>query len=265
MLKIFLKIITFVALILFFAKIVNFNICLLKNTGIMTRETLIVLIEKEINELQTLTKGFSEMPEFPKSLLDLAVAKADNLRECLLKLPEATQPVASAVIEKVVESAPVMEPVQEIQQTETTVDTFSVVETSVETQDSEISEVVTEQVSQVTSVVTEHATPHIVGETIQKAATVSDSLSKSDESLGSTIAKQPINDIKQAISIADRFRFQRELFGGNGEKMNQVLGELNELDTLEKAQAYIAKHFMWAVDNENVADFMMLLQRRYSN
>ena len=265
MFKIVSKSSIFVALILLLAKIVKFNICLLKNTGIMTRETLIVLIEKEINELQTLTKGFSEMPELPKSLLDLAVSKADNLRECLLQLPEATQPLASAVIEKVVDSTPIIEPVQEKQKVETTIDTCSVVETSIEIKDSEISEVVVEQVSQVTSVVTEHATPHIVGETIHKSETVSDSLLKSDESLGATIAKQPINDIKQAISIADRFRFQRELFGGNGEKMNQVLSELNQLDTLEKAQAYIAKQFTWVADNDNVTDFMMLLQRRYSN
>ena len=64
MFKIVSKSSIFVALILLLAKIVKFNICLLKITGIMTRETLIVLIEKEINELQTLTKGFSEMPEF---------------------------------------------------------------------------------------------------------------------------------------------------------------------------------------------------------
>lgn len=231
----------------------------------MTRETLIVLIEKEINELQTLTKGFSEMPEFPKPLLDLAVAKTDNLRECLLNLPKATLPVVEAVVEKKPEPTPEVAKVEEKPQPKTVVETVVVTETTTDLTQTEETEVVEKQVEQVTSVVTEKTTQHIVAETIHKTATLSDSLLKSDDSLGSTIAKQPINDIKQAISIADRFRFQRELFDGNGEKMNQVLSDLNQLDTLEKAQDYVAKHFKWVADDDNVVDFMMLLQRRYNN
>ena len=231
----------------------------------MTRETLIVLIEKEINELQTLTKGFSEMPEFPKTLLDLAVAKADNLRECLLNLPKATLPVVEVIVEKKPEPTPEVAKVEEKPQPEAVLETVVVTEATTEITQSEETAVVEEHVEHVTSVVTEQTTQHIVAETIHKTATVSDSLLKSDESLGSTIAKQPIQDIKQAISIADRFRFQRELFDGNGEKMNQVLSDLNQLDTLEKAQTYLAKHFKWVADDDNVVDFMTLLQRRYTN
>lgn len=264
MFKIVSKSSIFVALILLHAKIVKFNISLLKITGIMTRETLIVLIEKEINELQTLTKGFSEMPEFPKTLLDLAVAKTDNLRECLLNLPKATLPVVEAVVEKKPEPIPEVAKVEEKPQPETVVETVMVTETTTELTQTEETEVVEKHAEHVTSVVTEQ-TQHIVAETIHKTATVSDTLLKSDNSLGSTIAKQPINDIKQAISIADRFRFQRELFDGNGEKMNQVLSDLNQFDTLEKAQDYLAKHVKWVADDDNVVDFMMLLQRRYNN
>lgn len=232
----------------------------------MTRETLIVLIEKEINELQTLTKGFSEMPEFPKSLLDLAVAKTDNLRDCLLKLPQSTQPTReekaaqkkAEPISKVAKKDEQPEPAEVIE--EPVVVTETVVE---ESQPKE--EVAIKAEEEVKAVVVEQTATHIVAETIQKGATVSDSLLKSDDSVGSTIAKQPIADIKQAISIADRFRFQRELFGGNGEKMNQVLSDLNQLDTLEKAQDYLSKQFNWVTDDENVIDFMTLLQRRYNN
>ena len=230
----------------------------------MTRETLIVLIEKELNELQTLTKGFSEMTEFPKSLLSLAIAKADNVRTCLEQLPDAELPTVKMVVAEVVEETPVTEVVEPKTEIKTTVDILSNVESAVEIPTLDVVEVLEEEVSSVTSVTTEHTTRHTFAETIQKPTTLSDSL-LIDDSLGSTIAKQPIHDIKQAISIADRFRFQRELFDGNGEKMNHVLSDLNELDTLEKAQTYIAKHFAWAADDVNVVDFMLLLQRRYSN
>lgn len=231
----------------------------------MTRETLIVLIEKELNELQTLTKGFSEMTEFPKSLLSLAIAKADNVRTCLEQLPDAEQPTVKMVVAEVVEATPVTEVVEQKTEIKTPEKIPDNVESAVEIPTLDVVEVLEEEVSSVTSVTTEHTTRHTVAEAIHKQTTVSDSLLKSDDSLGSTIAKQPIHDIKQAISIADRFRFQRELFDGNGEKMNHVLSDLNELDTLEKAQTYIAKHFAWAADDVNVVDFMLLLQRRYSN
>lgn len=47
--------------------------------------------------------------------------------------------------------------------------------------------------------------------------------------------------------------------------MIQVLSDLNQLDTLDKAQDYLAKHFKWVADDDNVVDFMTLLQRRYTN
>ena len=233
----------------------------------MTRETLIVLIEKELNELQTLTKGFSEMTEFPKSLLELAISKANNVRECLVQLPEAAKPKVKVAVAEVIESLPVavQQVVEEKAEATANIEIPTIVETPVEIQKPEIVEIVEEKVLSVKTVTTDQSTTHTFAETIQKSTTLSDSLLKSDESVGSNIAKQPINDIKQAISIADRFRFQRELFDGNGEKMNQVLSDLNELDTLEKAQNYIGKHFTWTADDTNVVDFMQLLQRRYSN
>ena len=38
-----------------------------------------------------------------------------------------------------------------------------------------------------------------------------------------------VEDIRQAISLGDRFLFQRELFAGNGELMQKTLDEINSL------------------------------------
>ena len=54
-----------------------------------------------------------------------------------------------------------------------------------------------------------------------------------------------VEDIRQAISLGDRFLFQRELFAGNGELMQKTLDEINDLDSLSEAMEYIADTFEW--------------------
>ncbi|HPB84649.1 MAG TPA: hypothetical protein PLR63_02555, partial [Paludibacteraceae bacterium] len=61
----------------------------------MTKETLIILIEKEITEIISLTKGFAELDTFPKPLMEMALEKSKNLTKCLdqlAKLKEKPQP-----------------------------------------------------------------------------------------------------------------------------------------------------------------------------
>jgi hypothetical protein len=48
-----------------------------------------------------------------------------------------------------------------------------------------------------------------------------------------------VEDIRQAISLGDRFLFQRELFAGNGELMQKTLDEINTLSSLSEAMDYV--------------------------
>lgn len=73
----------------------------------------------------------------------------------------------------------------------------------------------------------------------------------------------PVKDIRQAISLGDRFLFQRELFAGNGEKMQKTLDDLNALDTLDEALEYIRSHFDWDKDATAVQLFENVLRRRF--
>ena len=88
-------------------------------------------------------------------------------------------------------------------------------------------------------------------------------LSKADNSISSTLANKKIDDIKQAINIGDRFRFQRELFRGNGEDMNKTLTYINLLITQEEALSFLQSKYGWASDNETVEDFYQLVRRRF--
>ena len=74
----------------------------------------------------------------------------------------------------------------------------------------------------------------------------------------------PVADIRQAISLGDRFLFQRELFGGNGELMQKTLDALNSLSSLQQAVDYTAEHFSWDKDSAAAELFMNVLRRRFS-
>ena len=115
-----------------------------------------------------------------------------------------------------------------------------------------------------TTVVTEETKRTIIGERIINPTVSRNEVhQKADNSLSATLANKKVDDIKQAISIGDRFRFQRELFRGNGEEMNKTLTYLNQLATLKEAQAFLQSKYNWAADSEAAEDFYQILKRKY--
>ncbi len=73
----------------------------------------------------------------------------------------------------------------------------------------------------------------------------------------------PVADIRKAISLGDRFLFQRELFAGNGELMTKTIEKLNGLSSLEEAMEYITKHFNWDNESQAYELFVNILKRRF--
>ena len=103
-----------------------------------------------------------------------------------------------------------------------------------------------------------------LADSIETTESLADKLAKgADDTLASAINNKKIIDLKASITLGDRFRFQRELFGGNGEKMNKAITDFNSFESMDQAQDYIAKNFEWPLDNDAVSDFIQLLQRRY--
>lgn len=77
------------------------------------------------------------------------------------------------------------------------------------------------------------------------------------------LAKQSLSDFRKALNLNDRFRFRRELFAGDEQKMNQVLSDLNDLHSYEDSIKYLNERLKWNVDDPSVADFLKLLEKRY--
>ena len=99
------------------------------------------------------------------------------------------------------------------------------------------------------------------------AASVSsrnDSLGNGDnEGLNAAIGNKKVDDIRQAISLGDRFRFQRELFKNNGEEMNKTLSYINMLATYEEVISFLQSKYAWEEDNPTAEDFYQLVKRKF--
>ena len=103
----------------------------------------------------------------------------------------------------------------------------------------------------------------IADKIINPTVSRNETLFKTDNSLSASIANKKIADIKQAISIGDRFRFQRELFKGNGEEMNKTLNYINQLATMDEATSFLKSKYGWTADNETADDFYQILKRKF--
>ena len=96
------------------------------------------------------------------------------------------------------------------------------------------------------------------------ASSRNDSLGNGDNGgLNTVLRNQKVDDIRQAISLGDRFRFQRELFKNNGEEMNKTLSYINMLATYEEVISFLQSKYGWKDDNPTAEDFYQLVKRKF--
>lgn len=79
-----------------------------------------------------------------------------------------------------------------------------------------------------------------------------------------TLFGSPVSDIRQAISLGDRFLFQRELFEQSGEKMQKTLDAINKCKSYEEAVNMLDITYHWDKETTAYTLFMAALQRRFS-
>ncbi len=237
----------------------------------MNKELLITLIKKDVNELGIVLEGLLENNNLPKSIINLSIDKAENIASCLKQLLEEnaqipqTQTCTKEEICQEGENNHIQPPEEdvvvniEVKEMQEDVELVSfakedVIEIKEESSATNTSEQEVKEVKIIT-----------VAESVQVDVSLNEKLQKEDNSIGNIISSQKIEDLKQAISIGDRFRFQRELFGGNGEIMNKTITELNNATSLEKALEFISTNFSWNEKDDNVKDFLSLLERKFIN
>ncbi len=74
-----------------------------------------------------------------------------------------------------------------------------------------------------------------------------------------------VTDLKKALNLNDRLRYQRELFGGDMSLLNATIEKLNVMSSLQDAEAYVAENFNWDTTEGAALEFMELLEARFTN
>jgi hypothetical protein len=246
----------------------------------MNKELLITLINKDIDELKSLTKGFVEMNCIPDAIIDLSVAKAQSIVDCLQKLPLCVEKVEANTVQPVIEKIAVEEiipqPVVEEKTEEKKPEIIEEkpaeiqIEPIIEEKKEPVVETIIVEVEEKAEEVEEKREKEVkksepildVLSSQPKHESLIDSLVKDEKTVANNIQKNKIDDLKQAFSIADRFRFQRELFDNNGEKFALALSTFNAMTTMNEAHNYISKHFNWNFENGVVVEFIDILERK---
>ena len=80
-----------------------------------------------------------------------------------------------------------------------------------------------------------------------------------DEKLQRHLSK----DIRKALSINDRFRFQRELFAGSADALNTAIEHIEVMRSYGNAELYFYSQLHWDRENEVVKDFMTLVRNHF--
>ena len=81
--------------------------------------------------------------------------------------------------------------------------------------------------------------------------------------INATIGNKKIDDIRHAISLGDRFRFQRELFRNNGEEMNKTLSYINMLATYDEVVSFLQSKYGWEEGHPVAEDFYQIIKRKF--
>lgn len=250
-------------------------------------KAIILLAQRKTDDIQSYIKQLSELE------LEESAAGINDLKQSIT-VPTATQAtiiLAEPIIETSIDTDTTdeiheeidasMESTSELIENDDIVDVKEAIEDIVVNEDTEITEIkntdlVTEEIKEneinKVEIVPETNIKPLVDETrktilgeknILTTPSRNEQLLKADNSISSSLANKKIHDIKQAISIGDRFRFQRELFRGNGEDMNKTLTYINLLATLEEALSFLQSKYGWTPDNETAEDFYQIVRRRF--
>ena len=196
--------------------------------------------------MEELIKYFEGLEE-RIATLEAELASLEAEMDELKNRPEPKPQVVEKVVEKIVEVEKPVEVIKEV-----------VVEKPV---------VVTAPVADPEPVIEPEpvAEPEIIAEPepVKEEPAKEEPVQEEQVSPNAALYGKAVDDIRKAISLGDRFLYQRELFGQNAELMQKTLTELNELSSYEEAIQYIGKHFQWDTESSTYQQFLVTLHRRF--
>lgn len=81
--------------------------------------------------------------------------------------------------------------------------------------------------------------------------------------LQNTLAAQRYADFSRALSLNDRFRYQRELFNNNREALSALMSALDTMETWAEAEDYLAT-YQWDEELPVVQEFYAMIEQHFN-
>ncbi len=103
----------------------------------------------------------------------------------------------------------------------------------------------------------------IVGETFIKGKSLNEILTDTYK-LDQKLASSPIEKLESGIGLNDRFQFIRELFDNDANLFQQVVQQIDKMDSLNDAVSYLSGNYQWK-KNDTSIKFAQLVKRRFTN
>lgn len=234
----------------------------------MEKEALLDIILQDLKELDRLLRTFSGKDHIPEAFIHLAQSKVSGIANevgllgSLAKSSSQTTAAPETTPQPESEPTPITAPAPEPEE-----------EPKME-QTEELTEEAQEQTKEQTTLQRPAVAPpsspeapgtekKVLGELLGKDRTSFNEKLGNGQGNGSNKVLSPITDLRKGLGINDRFFFQRELFNGSSDVMNQTLDQLNQMNSLSSAKSFLAANFKWKPDQEAVHAFMDLLERRF--
>lgn len=98
----------------------------------------------------------------------------------------------------------------------------------------------------------------VLGEVITPTTTIADTITP----VVSVAEDRPVETLRGAINVVDRFMLIRDLFDDDADLYEQTIDELEKMDNLDDCIIYIAENFAWRPSSEGAKLMMDLLQRK---
>ncbi|SEW56033.1 hypothetical protein [Chitinophaga arvensicola] len=97
---------------------------------------------------------------------------------------------------------------------------------------------------------------------------LNDRLRQQQVEVAQKLGEMPINDLRQAIGINDKYQFIQELFRGDRDLYERSIKTINEFGNLQEADYWIQREIKiiqgWEDDHHLVQHFYSLLRKRFS-
>ena len=97
----------------------------------------------------------------------------------------------------------------------------------------------------------------------EQPATINDTYQQSTSQVEEKINESQLVSLDDTIGINDRFQFIRELFNNDSELFSRTIEDIDDMNDIKEAAAYLNKNFKWK-KNEFSLKFIQLIKRRFS-